>query len=232
MRLVFCLPGNSFSGRFLDCWTATVAYCLQNGIQMILSRKESCNIYYVRNMCLGADVLRGKEQKPFDGKLDYDYLMWVDCDIIWQPEQITRLLLHKRDIVSGVYLMSDGQHFAAVKDWDEEYFAKNGCFQFLSPEDLTPNPSPCGEGRPECNEGRGEVRLVEVAYTGMGFMLVKRGVFESMEYPWFRPIEKRIGNAVDFTMEDVAFCLRAQEKGYAIHVDPRVKVGHEKKMTL
>lgn len=70
--------------------------------------------------------------------------------------------------------------------------------------------------------------MLEVANTGMGFMLVKRGVFESLDYPWFRPIEKRIGTMVDFTMEDVAFCLTAKEKGYKILVDPRVRVGHEK----
>lgn len=123
-----------------------MAYCLQHGIEIVLSRKESCNIYYVRNMCLGADVMRGMDQKPFDGKLDYDYLMWIDSDIVWRPEQITRLITHGKDIVSGVYLVSDGQHLATVKDWNEEYFAKNGSFQFMTMDDLTPNPSPRGEG--------------------------------------------------------------------------------------
>jgi GT2 family glycosyltransferase len=53
-----------------------------------------------------------------------------------------------------------------------------------------------------------------------------------MTYPWFRPEFKKIGNAVDFTMEDVAFCLRAQEAGYKIYVDPLVRVGHEKGVVL
>jgi GT2 family glycosyltransferase len=35
---------------------------------------------------------------------------------------------------------------------------------------------------------------------------------------------------VDFTTEDVAFCLRAREKGYTVYVDPQVRVGHEKKI--
>jgi GT2 family glycosyltransferase len=66
----------------------------------------------------------------------------------------------------------------------------------------------------------------------MGFMLVKRGVFESLEYPWFRPIEKRIGNMVDFTTEDVSFCLRARERGWKVLADMEVKVGHEKAIVL
>jgi len=214
-KIIFCLPGNNFSGKFLDCWTELVGYCFKNNIQIGVSRKESCNIYYVRNMCLGADVARGENQKPFDGKIDYDYLIWVDSDIIFTPQQFQRLLSHDKDIVSGVYMMNDGRSLAAVKDWDEEYFKKNGHFQFLGLTDI--------EGKEE---------LIEVSYTGMGFMLVKKGVFESMTYPWFKPIEKRIGNMVDFTMEDVAFCLRAKEKGYKILIDPEVRVEHEKKIVF
>jgi GT2 family glycosyltransferase len=74
--------------------------------------------------------------------------------------------------------------------------------------------------------------LIEVSYTGMGFMLVRKEVFESLEYPWFRPLEKRIGDMVDFTMEDVAFCLKAKEKGFGIFVDTGVRVGHEKRVVL
>jgi hypothetical protein len=48
----------------------------------------------------------------------------------------------------------------------------------------------------------------------------------------FRPIEKKIGDMVDFTMEDVAFCLQAREKGIKILVDPEVRVGHEKNVVL
>jgi GT2 family glycosyltransferase len=111
--------------------------------------------------------------------------------------------------------MAGGRQFAAVRDWDEGYFAEHGCFRFLTPADLN---------------GKGE--LLEVAYAGMGFMLVKRGVFEQMDYPWFRPIEKTIGKAVDFTMEDVTFCLRVRETGSPVMVDPAVTVGHMKSTIL
>jgi hypothetical protein len=35
---------------------------------------------------------------------------------------------------------------------------------------------------------------------------------------------------VDFTIEDVAFCLKAREAGYKIFIDPAAKEGHEKKV--
>jgi hypothetical protein len=215
MKIVFCLPGNGFSGRFLDGWSELVAYCLTQGIQILISRKESCNIYYVRNMCLGADTLRGKNQKPFDNKIDYDYLMWIDSDMVFAPAQFQRLLNHQKDIVAGIYSMADGKEFATVPEWDEEYFKANGCFKFLNKAEI---------------EGKNE--LFKVSYTGMGFMLVKKGVFEAMEYPWFKPLEKQIGDMVDFTMEDVSFCLRAKESGFDIWVDPAIIVGHEKKIVI
>jgi hypothetical protein len=100
-----------------------------------------------------------------------------------------------------------------IGEWDENHFKQHGCFKFLGPDDVPDKPG-----------------LMEVAYTGFGFILIKKGVFESMKYPWFRPIFKQIGPAVDFTMEDVGFCLQAKESGLKIFVDPQIKVGHEKEV--
>ena len=74
--------------------------------------------------------------------------------------------------------------------------------------------------------------LIKVNYVGMGWMLVKKGVFESIKYPWFEPIRKTIGGYTDFTMEDVAFCHKAIEQGHDIYVDPKIIVGHEKTVVL
>jgi hypothetical protein len=40
VRVVFCIPGSSFSGKFLECWTNLVAWCLKNNIQPILSCRQ------------------------------------------------------------------------------------------------------------------------------------------------------------------------------------------------
>ncbi|MBN2036582.1 MAG: hypothetical protein JW768_07545 [Chitinispirillaceae bacterium] len=169
LTVIFCIPGFTFSGKFLECWSELVWYCFKNNINPVLSRRQSCNIYFVRNMCLGADVTRGAQQKPFNGKIDYDYLMWIDSDILFKPAHFERLLSHEKDIVSGIYLMEGGKALATVRQWDEAYFAEHGCFQFMTLDDL-----------------QGKEDLHEVSYTGMGFMLVKKGVVESLDYPWFR----------------------------------------------
>jgi len=215
LDIVFCLTGASFSGNFLDSLTDTLHYCNFNSIPHKISRAESSVVYFVRNKALGGDVLRGENQKPFDGKLDYSHLMWIDNDIIFSPKDLQKLLNHDKDIVSGIYMMQGNRNFATVEKWDEEFFKKNGYFEFWT-EDSIKN-----------REG-----LISVDYTGFGFMLIKKGVFESLKYPWFRPIFHKIGNCADFSSEDVSFCKLIKELDYDILVDPTIRVGHEKSVIL
>jgi GT2 family glycosyltransferase len=71
--------------------------------------------------------------------------------------------------------------------------------------------------------------LTEVGFNGFGFMLIKRGVFEAVEYPWFEPHFTTYDNVRDFSGEDTGFCIKARRKGFKILVDIAVKVGHEKR---
>ena len=167
-------------------------------------------------MCLGADVRRGKTQKPFGGKVDYDYLLWIDSDIIFEPKDFLKLIERNVDICGGLYLMEGGKQYAAVKNWDIDYFRNNGTFQFLTPDDI-----------------KDITDIIEVSYTGFGFLLMKRGVIERIEYPWFEPVVTEFDeNIKDFASEDVSFCKKANKFGITIHIDPTVIVGHEKSTVL
>jgi hypothetical protein len=212
MNIVFCLPGKNFSNNFLRCWSETLTFCFKNKITPMLSMATNSNVYYVRSQCLGANVLRGINQKPFNDKVNYDYIMWIDSDIVFNPSQIIKLISHNKDIVCGLYKMDGGKQFAVVENWNEEVFSKNGTFKFLEDSDIS-----------------GKTDLMEVEYSGMGFMLVKKGVFETINYPWFEPIFYEFGSEIrDFCSEDVGFCKKSLKAGYKIHIDPTVIVGHEK----
>ncbi len=211
MKIIFCLPGNSFSNNFVQSWSETIYHLNKTGIEYLLSMKYSSNVYYVRSMCLGGNVLAGSTQLPFQGQVEYDYIMWIDSDQVWNPNHIITLLNRNVDIVGGLYLMQGGQQFTAVKEWNEDYFKQHGSFQFMTPDDID-----------------GITDLIEVSYNGFGFMLIKKGVFEAIGYPWFRPEYQIIASLKDFASEDVSFCKIAQQKGFKVHVDPTVIVGHEK----
>ena len=215
MKIVFCLPGSNFSGRFLSCWTELLHACQLNDIQIILSQQYSPLLYYVRNLCLGGNYLEGINQKPFQGKLDYDYIMWIDSDTIFTPDQFFKLINNNKDIVSGLYMMQDNINYATVENWNR----KNNNNQFITRESL-----------------KQKRTVFTVDYTGFGFILMKKGVFESLEYPWFQPMWTEYeldGKTIrDFSMEDAAFCSMIKEKNYDIWIDPEVIVGHEKMMIL
>ena len=58
--------------------------------------------------------------------------MWIDSDQIFSFEQIQKLISYDKDIVSGIYKTENGQNFACVKDWDQEFYKKHGSFYFLA----------------------------------------------------------------------------------------------------
>ena len=214
MRVIFCLPGRTFSDKFLKSWTALLAELGDRDISFVVSQAYDSVVYYVRNKCLGGNLLAGPSQKPFGGKVEYDYMMWIDSDIVFKPEDFFKLLEHKKDVVSGMYMMQDRKHFTTVQHWDTKFFKKNGHFPFLTEKDI-----------------KRKKQLIPVAYTGFGWMLVKNGVFESLDYPWFRPLWKEFPfdpPVREFTSEDVAACHLIKKNGFTIHVDPTVRVGHEK----
>lgn len=216
MRIVFCLPGRSFSGHFLQCWTALLNHCLHKGIDVVLSQRYNSNVYYVRTHCLGGNVLAGPTQQPWGGRLPYDYIMWIDSDILFSPEQFDTLLSRQKDIVGGLYFMEGNTQFACVKDWDEDYYRTHGTFKFLQPPDLSKDGG-----------------LMEVAYNGFGFLLMKKGVIESVKYPWFSPEHVKFNDSIqEFASEDVSFCMKARRAGHKIYADPSVIVGHEKTQIL
>jgi len=217
--IVFCFPGRSFSGTFLKCWTDTLHFCMENGIDCLMINEYSSMVHFSRTKCLGANVLRGKNQKPFDGKLLYTHLMWIDSDMAWFPQQIGQLLLRNVDVVAGLYTHEDRNNFVAYKNCNLDLFKKQGRFESLK--------------RDEVDVGvLGEKDLIEVDYTGMGFMLIKHGVIESLEYPWFRSDLRIIGDDIqDIASEDASFCASVKSK-FKIYVDPTVLVGHEKSIII
>ena len=217
MKLVICMPGRMYSREFLLAWSDLLMQASSRGHQIMISQQYSSVVHFARAKCLGGDVLKGPDQKPFQGQVEYDAMMWIDSDVIFKPDDLFELLESPHDVTAGLYMMEDLQHFAAVKEWDEEFFSKNGTFKFLSPPEVADESTP---------------RYLPVAYSGMGWMLIRKGVVESLKYPWFWSELQSVGSLVDMNSEDVSFCKAIQAAGHAIHVDTKVRVGHQKLMLI
>ena len=186
--IVFCLPGRGTSYIFLKNFVQLCFDMVQNGMSIQISQDYSSMVNFARCKVLGANVLRGPKQIPWDGKLKYDYQLWIDSDIVFDTAkfwQLCDLALPadgaEKEITAGWYATEDGSTTSIAHWLEEDDFRKNG-------------------------------------------------VFEKLEYPWFAPKMQvfESGDVQDMCAEDVSFCLDAQEAGYEIWADPRIRVGHEK----
>jgi hypothetical protein len=135
--------------------------------------------------------------------------------MVWRGDDVLRLLAHGKPIVSGAYPMANPNEFPIVESLDYDRLLEQGTFGFMTREDMDARVDP-----------------FPVSYVGFGFMAIARGVVERMEYPWFRPRWVDRDPFLEFTAEDVGFCWAAQELGETILVDPTIRVGHQKHITL
>ena len=222
VKVVFCMPGRQYSREFLLAWSDLLMQASSRGHQVMISQQYSSVVHFARAKCMGGDVLKGPDQKPFQGAVDYDVMMWIDSDIVFKPDDFFALLESPHDVTAGMYMMEDLQHFATVKEWDEDFFAKNGTFKFMKPEDIVR----VGEADSPSSS------YLPVAYTGMGWMMIRKGVVETIKYPWFYSDLQTVGPLVDMNSEDVSFCRALQAAGHTIHVDTKVRVGHQKLMLI
>ncbi len=248
-RVIIGLPGDHFSQTFLLSWSETLLALLQsNRYDVLVSPGKSSFVSFARMQTLGLNVLRGKDQKPFNNK-DYDVFVSIDSDVVYTPVKLIELIESTRihPVVSGYYMMADNKHFAVVKDWDEEYFSNNGTFKFLEPKDLEPYQQRFQEQLSELKKVAEEKKeeyvplpppeFIKVAYSGMGFFACRKEVLDKLHYPYFnrelQHIKMNNGTElVDMCSEDVAFCKNIQDAGFDIMLNTRLRVGHEKNIIL
>lgn len=218
--IIFCLPGNTYSGNFMMSFIELLSYISSSGGKFKISQQYSSMVNYARCKCAGADVTQGKNQKPFGG-MKYDYMMWIDSDIRFNNEMFQKLVDMDKDIASGWYAQpgnaSTGGFFTpVVETMDDKFFEQHGTYEFLTTEDMSKKTKP-----------------FTVDYAGFGWILIKQGVFEKIEYPWFAPKFMKIGEGMqDVCSEDVAFCHDAKDAGFQIWLDPTCRVGHEKLLVI
>jgi len=252
--IVFCLPGRGVSYTFLKNFVQLCFDLVQAGASIQISQDYSSMVNFARCKCLGANVLRGPNQIPWDGKLKYDYQLWIDSDIVFNSEKFWQLVLDAipedaitQEPVTQKVKGEDGKEteqtvgYNLKVDSEKEreivagwYCTEDGrttsVAHWLEEDDFRSNGGVMNHETIESISKRKKPFTVD--YTGFGWLLIKNGVFEheGMPYPWFAPKMQvfESGEVQDMCGEDVSFCLDAKEAGFEIWCDPRIRVGHEK----
>lgn len=214
MRVMICSPGRNFKTGYVLSLMKTLSYepFREKGITFGFSTHYSSDIYIARNATLYDNGKFGNKPRedvlPFNGETDYDYLMWIDSDMTWEPEHIEMLLEWDRDIVSGLAPINP-QNLTNVGWFKESGLMRAHANAFT------------------------EI-LPEVDVCGWAFVLVKKGVFEKIPYPWFEAqfFEDEEKNIKVPNSEDIGFCRKLHDEGFLIYADTRVKVRHIKEISM
>ena len=135
--VVFCLPGRGVSYTYLKNFVQLCFDLVQAGASIQISQDYSSMVNFARCKCLGANVLRGPDQIPWDGKLKYDWQLWIDSDIVFNTQQFFQLVLMNRDIASGWYCTEDGMTTSVAHWMEEDDFRNNGGVQDMCGEDVS-----------------------------------------------------------------------------------------------
>jgi hypothetical protein len=147
-------------------------------------------------------------------KRKYDYIFFVDADTVPPPDAITRLLSHRKKMVSGVTcnlkLCSDGilRPAPMVFRYANKRKPKEGFMPILKASGVE-----------------------EIIACGMSCCLIHKDVFKGIKEPWFeeRPYAKYGKTALG---EDFDFCEKVIKKGIKIHADFGVKCSHHKQVKI
>ena len=130
------------------------------------------------------------------------HLLFIDSDMRFPQDMISRLLAHDVDIVA-----TNCARRRMPTGPTAQVYKENGDRELVW-------------SMPE------STGLQEVGYVGMGVMLIKAGVFKALSEPWYETpwrSDKR-----GYIGEDVFFCKKAREAGFKIWIDHDVskEIGH------
>jgi hypothetical protein len=142
------------------------------------------------------------------GAFTYDKIFWIDSDIEWDFDDFYSLYTSDLDVVSGLYVL-DPMGTVAVN-----YPNERGVPTRVNKVEFLLHDEP-----------------VEVGGVGFGFVCMKSGVFENIPRPWFLIGKVQWSPESEMRVnvgEDYSWCGKAQQVGYKIYIDPRVKVKHHK----
>jgi len=147
--------------------------------------------------CYGLERARNIAVKNFL-LTKYDYLFFLDTDIILTKSTIINLIADDKEVIGGVYIHKFPNQPCALS-YDGKWKLRKYMDLLRSSKD----------------------GLVEVDGTGAGCLLIHKSVFEKVKYPYFKFTDE--GGS-----EDLYFCEKVKKKGIKIFMDIRVNVIHAK----
>lgn len=214
-KYLFLLPiGENISGQLIEPLLNLKAWCEKNDGNILTVVGKPHN--FARNYLATC----GKGFIDPQPAMEIEWFIWLDSDILFTIDQLDILLKINHPFVSGWYISDLSKQVMAGK-WDIEYFKNNKHMPYLDKDKLIE----IGKTNPD--------GLVEVDYTGFGFVKMHTSLIRRMKYPYFTLNIHNINEYTDISTEDVSFCQNCYDQtGIKPVICPLLHVGHLKKIFL
>lgn len=155
-----------------------------------------------------------RNQMATDALADgFDELVWVDSDVVFQPDDLDALRSYGKPFDCGLYPKKGPREFAAA------FLPGTQTVALGSHGGLTP-----------------------IHYCGFGFVYTRRAVYDAVRehhklpllntkfdkslVPYFAPFWTGQRDDARYLPEDYAFCERARQAGHEVFADTRVRLWH------
>ncbi|HIH09915.1 MAG TPA: hypothetical protein HA254_04570 [Candidatus Diapherotrites archaeon] len=202
-NLAICIP----SGRFVDfsffkSFTQSIGQIMLSYNTAVFT-VSSPMIFENRNEIVRRAFAFEQSNAPFK----FDYMLWLDNDIVFSFDQVKKLIGHieaGEAFVSGVYYNPLEGGIKPVAYW-----AKGEGYKWLDESELKGN--------------------MEVDSVGFGFCAFKAELMAKIFEKYApRPFNIRLLDSGSLVTEDQVFCERAKEQGARIMLDASIVVKHAK----
>ena len=202
-NLALCIP----SGKLVDF---SFFRSFANSIAQIMLKWNTATITVASPMIFenrNEIVRKALQIEESNHGFKFDYMLWLDNDIVFTFEQVEKLISHLEggaDFISGVYYNPHEREIKPVA-----YYRNGEKYKWLEEKDLS--------------------GVMAVDSVGFGFCAFKmelmRKIFEKYKP---RPFNLRQLDDGSLVTEDQVFCERAKETGCKILLDSSVVVKHAK----
>lgn len=179
--IVFLIPGKNYTLGFMQSWTKLLIEISKASelIEPHFIFFEGTDEWHTRN----AIFQYNQETKTlFDNEWNYDYLVSIDPDVVFEPWQVFNLIkkMLSNDIwlIGATYALTENRT-DILKDFSEEIFLVDN-YKYFTMEEIT-------KWGNEVNNG-----ILPVINIGIKFYAAKKGLFEKLEYPFFAPMQYKI----------------------------------------
>lgn len=191
-KILIAIPCmDSVPAQFANSLALLTSYGIE-GVEISVQFNLGSLIYSSRNQLAGIAVSD-----------DADLILWLDSDMVFNPDTLIRLL---KDIYDGADFVT-GVYYRRVAPFTPTLFKsleidENNNAEFENYEDIPEAP-------------------FEVAGCGFGCVLMKTDLIRQV-YKKFGRLFSPIGEVG----EDLSFCWRARQCGYTLMCDPSIDLGH------